>query len=202
MEKICLNEYQSKSERKIKVESTSTPKSVLTYDTHVAQLAQIELLNIKFDESNLNQANVSQTQFLKYDLCGGGHANGMCVPKGISEEVRFANFQKNNPYSNTYNPNWKYRPNFKRNNNETSDANQGTQQAQQMPFQRKPWPLEETLNKFFEMTQNSLEQLNKQNEIMNKSHEASSKNLEMQTRQLSHHVASILLWWRIFEQHS
>lgn len=41
------------------------------------------------------------------------------------------------------------------------------------------------------MTQNNLEQVNKQNEIMNKSHKASSKNLEMQTRQLSHHVASI-----------
>lgn len=27
------------------------------------------------------------------DFCGEGHVNGVCVPQGVSEEARFANFQ-------------------------------------------------------------------------------------------------------------
>lgn len=44
---MCLNEYRSKSEIGIKVESIGMPKGVLTLDTHVALLSQIELHNKK-----------------------------------------------------------------------------------------------------------------------------------------------------------
>lgn len=41
VEKMCLNENRSKSERGVKVESTSAPKGVLALDIHTALLAQV-----------------------------------------------------------------------------------------------------------------------------------------------------------------
>lgn len=41
IEKMCMNEYHSKSERSVKLESSGTLKSMLTVDTHTALLAQI-----------------------------------------------------------------------------------------------------------------------------------------------------------------
>lgn len=56
---------------------------------------------------------MSQIQTLKYDFYGEVHANGNCKIEFESAEVHYANFQKNNPYSNTYNPGWKDHLNFK-----------------------------------------------------------------------------------------
>ena len=49
VEKVCLNEYRSKSERGVKIEMTGALKGVLTLDTHISLLAQIELLNKRLD---------------------------------------------------------------------------------------------------------------------------------------------------------
>ena len=87
----------------MKTETAGTPKGMLAIDTHTALLAQIELLNKKLSESILSQANASQVQALKCDFYGEGHTNGMFHLEGSSEEAQFANFQKNNLYSNTYN---------------------------------------------------------------------------------------------------
>lgn len=92
IENMCLNEYHSKSERSVKIESAGTLKSTLAIDTHTTLLAQIELMNKKLYESSLSQANMSQIQALKYDFCGEGHANGICFLEGSSEEAQFANF--------------------------------------------------------------------------------------------------------------
>ncbi|PNX61990.1 hypothetical protein L195_g060936, partial [Trifolium pratense] len=52
---------------------------------------------------SLAEANASQVQEVKCDFCHGPNANGMCSPE--AEEVNYARgYQKNNPYSNTYNP--------------------------------------------------------------------------------------------------
>lgn len=106
-ENMCTNEYRSKSERLVKLETVGTPKGMLPLNTHIALLVQIELLNKNLAESSLGRANISQVQALRCDLYGGEHANGMRSLEGESEEVKFANFQKNNPYSNTYNSGWK-----------------------------------------------------------------------------------------------
>lgn len=103
IEKMCMNEYRSKSKRSVKLETNGTPKGMSIVDTHTTLLAQIELLNKKLVEGCLNKANVSQVQALNYDFCGGGHENGRCSLEGVSEEAQFAKFQKNNPYFNTYN---------------------------------------------------------------------------------------------------
>lgn len=92
-------------------------------------------------------------------------------------------------YSNTYNTGWKDHPNFRCNNNHNTSVNQGVQQNQQAPTQRKPSPLEDTLNKFIDATKSSFEQENKQHETMSKNQDASIKFLEMQIGQLSRQIA-------------
>lgn len=72
---MCMNEYHSKNESSIKLETMGTPKGMLPLDIHTALLAQIELLNKKLAESNLGKANVSQVQAFRCDFCGVEHAN-------------------------------------------------------------------------------------------------------------------------------
>lgn len=76
IEKMCLNEYHSKSKRSVKIDIVGTPKGMLAVDTHNAFLAKIELLNKKLAESSLSKANVSQVQALRCDFFGGGNENG------------------------------------------------------------------------------------------------------------------------------
>lgn len=75
IENMCLNEYRSKSERSINIETVDTPKGMLCIDTHTSLITQIKLLNKKLAESNLSKAYVTQVQALKCDLCGEGHEN-------------------------------------------------------------------------------------------------------------------------------
>lgn len=104
IEKIWLDEYRSKSERSLKIETFGPLIGTLVIDTHIALLAQIESLNKKLVEGILSKANVIQVQARRCDFYGEGHENERCSLEGSSEEAQFANFQKNNPYSNTYNP--------------------------------------------------------------------------------------------------
>lgn len=129
-----MNDYCSKSERSVKLETSGTPKGMLTVDTYTALLAQIELLNKHLTEGNLNKSNVSQVQALKYEFCVGGHENRRCSLERVSEEAQFANFQKNNPYSNTYNSGWKDHLNFRWSNNQNQIGNQAIQQRQAYNF--------------------------------------------------------------------
>ena len=109
---MCMNEYYSKSERSVKIKIMAKPKGMLVVDTHTSLLSKIELLNKKLVESSLDKANVRQIQAFRCEFYEGEHANGRCSLEGSCEEVQFANFQKNNPYSNTYNPSLKDQPNF------------------------------------------------------------------------------------------
>lgn len=85
IEKMCLNEYCSKSERSVKTKTAGTLKGMLAINTDTAILTQIKLLNKKLAERSLSQANVSHVHTLKCDLCGEGHANRMCSLEGLSE---------------------------------------------------------------------------------------------------------------------
>jgi len=61
-----------------------------------------------------------QMAAVKCDFCGEGHANGECVPEGVSEHANYlVNYQTGNPYSNTYNLGWANHPNLKYTNNNT-----------------------------------------------------------------------------------
>ncbi|MCI51835.1 hypothetical protein A2U01_0073079, partial [Trifolium medium] len=78
---------------------------MIDVDTKTTLLAQIEMLNKKLAAKSLAEANVSKVQEVRCDVYHGPHANGMCSPKAEAEEANYAGgYQKNNPYSNTYNP--------------------------------------------------------------------------------------------------
>jgi len=99
-----------------------------------------------------------QVAAIRCDLCGEGHANGECVLKGVSEEANnMGNFQKVNPYSNTYNPSWANHPNLKYTNNNTLNPLQPN--PQQQP--RKPSALEKAMTNFMKMTQYNFEEIKK-----------------------------------------
>lgn len=135
---------------------------------------------------------MNHVQSLKCDFYGGGHENERCLFKGVSEEAQFANFQKNNPYSNTYNPGWKVHPNFRWSNNQNQSDNQAMQQNQQASnFQKKPSHLKETLQIFIKVTQISLEPLNRNRKILARNHDAPIKNLETQIDQLSRQISPL-----------
>lgn len=95
------------------------------------------------------------------------HLNGNYVPYVESAEVQYANLQRNNLYSNTYNPGWKDHPNFKwNNNNKTMNSGQGKPQKSQAP-QRKLFVLEETLKRFMLSSQESFLKISQaQHEMM------------------------------------
>ncbi|CAJ2662794.1 unnamed protein product [Trifolium pratense] len=180
VENMCMNEYRSKSERDPK------KRGVFDVDTNTALLAQIEILNKKLAAKTLAEANVSQVQEVRCDFCHGPHANGMCSLEAESEEANYAGgYQKNNPYSNTYNPGWKDHPNLQWGNQGSS-----SQGNSQNPPARKPSPLEETINKFMQMTQSNFEAMRASQETSNRNHEASIRNLETQIGQISKQVVA------------
>ncbi|XP_045830999.1 uncharacterized protein LOC123922316 [Trifolium pratense] len=175
VENMCMNEYRSKSDRK---------RGVITVDTNTALLAQIEILNKKLAAKSLAEVNASQVQEVKCDFCHGPHANGMCSPEAGG--VNYAGgYQKNNPYSNTYNPGWKDHPDLQWGNQ--GNSSQGNSQN---PPSRKSSPMEETINKFMQMTQSNFEAMRVSQETSNRNHEASIRNLEIQIGQISKQVTA------------
>lgn len=87
IEKMCMNEYCSKSERSVKMETVGIPKGMLSIDTYTALLAHIKLLNKKIVENNLVKANMSLIQALRCDFNGEEHVNGRYLLEGTSDEV-------------------------------------------------------------------------------------------------------------------
>lgn len=61
---------------------------------------------------------------LRCDLSGKDHVNGHNVSEEQDEEASYVgNFQKPDPYSNTYNIGWKDHPNFEWSNNQGQSVN-------------------------------------------------------------------------------
>jgi len=96
------------------------------------------------------QAQVQQMGAPKCDLCGEGHANGEYVSERVSEEANYmGNYQKGNPYSNTYNPAWAKHSNLNYSNNNTLNPLLPNPTPQQ---QRKPSVFEEAMISFDKIT--------------------------------------------------
>jgi len=81
--------------------------------TILANLAAMDkqLVDLTKHVQGLTMATKSQqVAAVKCDFCGEGHANGECVPEGVSEEANYmGNYQKPNPY---YNPGFNKHPNL------------------------------------------------------------------------------------------
>lgn len=93
--------------------------------------------------------------------------------------------------TNTCNSWWDGHPNLKRSNNECQNF---IQQAPQDPPPRMPSLIEETVNKFRNITQWNIKALNINQEISNKNREVSITNLETQIGQLYKQVETQSNW--------
>ncbi|GAU34018.1 hypothetical protein TSUD_393640 [Trifolium subterraneum] len=120
--------------------------------------------------------------------------------KGSEEAMYLSNFKKsnrnNNPYLNTYNPDWRDHPNFGWGGNQNQSQQQPSSQNSQ---QRQQSQLEDALAQFIKVTQGNFEevkisqnqlkvnqeQMKANQDMANKNHEASIKSLETQISQLS-----------------
>lgn len=101
------------------------------------------------------------------------------------------NYQKNNPYSNTYNPGYAKHPNLSYSITNTLNhllPNPPRQQPQQQQ-QRPPSAWEETMAKFMQMTQSSLEEMKASQEAERKNNEAARKMFETQIGQIAKQMA-------------
>ncbi|PIN21873.1 DNA-directed DNA polymerase [Handroanthus impetiginosus] len=128
---LVANHYEKKSER------ATPPKAagVIEVDQVIALNAKIDFLMQSMKNFGVNQCphSVESIQF-----------------------VSNARKPQNNPYSNTYNPEWRQHPNFSWNNNQGQGSaprfQQGEQQQVQQPMQEKKLSLEETLIQFMAST--------------------------------------------------
>ncbi|KEH41545.1 DNA/RNA polymerase superfamily protein, putative [Medicago truncatula] len=129
---------------------------------HIEALSKpIQVISIR----QVQVQQIHQPQVLRCEFCGEGHANGECVPEGVSEEaIYMRNYQEENPYSNTYNMGWTQNPDLKYSNNNT--LNPITYPSQQQP-QTKPTALEEALS-FIKLTQTNFQEINSNQESLSK----------------------------------
>lgn len=63
IEKMCLSEYHSKSERSVKIETVGTSKYMLVVDTYTILLAYIELLNQRLVERSLGKVRDMKMEY-------------------------------------------------------------------------------------------------------------------------------------------
>ena len=108
IEKMAQNEYRADPDKK--------KMGMFGVSENTTILANQEAMNKQLADltkhvQGLTMANKSQqVAAVKCDFCGEGHANGECVPEGVSEEANYmGNYQKPNPY---YNPGFNKHPNL------------------------------------------------------------------------------------------
>ena len=149
-----------------------------------------QLQAITMGQLQAQHAQVQQVQ-QRCDFCQGDHPNGECTLEGSSEEANYmGNYQKNNPYSNTYNPGYAKHPNLSYSNTNTLNPllpNPQRQQPQQQ--QRPPAAWEEAMAKFMQMTQTNLEEMKASQEAERKNNEAARKMFETQIGQMAKQMA-------------
>ncbi|GAU41074.1 hypothetical protein TSUD_284440 [Trifolium subterraneum] len=138
VETMAQNEYRAQNDRGAKKKA-----GILELDTNNAILAQMKLMSKEMEElkkasSRGSQAHVNQFEEVKCDFCRGSHENGKCFPEGSEQAKYLANFRKGYPNNQGYG--W---------------GNQG-QNSNSNPPARKPSPMEESINKFIQVTQESI----------------------------------------------
>ncbi|GAU21678.1 hypothetical protein TSUD_242500 [Trifolium subterraneum] len=162
VEAMSQNEYRVQNDRGAKKKA-----GMLELDTQSALLAQSQLMNTQmaamlkhFTTTLTLQMQANAVQDVTCNFCGQGHANGECFPASSEEAMYLSNFKKsspnNNPYSNTYNPDWRDHPNF----GWGGYQNQSQQQISSQNSQpRKPSQLEDALAQFIKVTQGNFEEM-------------------------------------------
>ncbi|GAU36667.1 hypothetical protein TSUD_15800 [Trifolium subterraneum] len=174
VETMTQNEYRAQNDRGAKKKA-----GILELDTNNAILAQMKLMSKEMEElkkasSRGSQASVNQFEEVKCDFCRGGHENGKCFPEGSEQAKYLANFRKSYPNNQGY-----------------GCGNQG-QNSNSNPPARKPSPMEESINKFIQVTQESIGELKTSQLTMQKHNDASIKNLETQMGQLSRQFSELM----------
>jgi hypothetical protein len=174
VETMAQNEYRAQNDRGAKKKA-----GILELDTNNAILAQMKLMSKEMEElkkasSRGSQASVNQFEEVKCDFCRGGHENGKCFPEGSEQAKYLANFRKSYPNNQGYG--W---------------GNQG-QNSNSNPPARKPSPMEESINKFIHVTQESIGELKTSQLTMQKHNDASIKNLKTQMGQLSRQFSELM----------
>ena len=112
IEEMSANIYQWPSER---TKSRKSVAGVHELDAITALTAQVSALTKRLDACGMGTSGINaiQSSFISCEECGGGHATDSCP--GNQESVQFVanyNRQRNDPYSNVYNPGWRNHPNF------------------------------------------------------------------------------------------
>ncbi|XP_020425758.1 uncharacterized protein LOC109950616 [Prunus persica] len=179
LETMASNNYQWPSER-----MNLKPAGVLEVDAMALLTAQISNLTKKVDSLSVNAINTS-TNF-GCELCAGPHPSSECTkgnPFASAEQVNQVgefNRQRNNPYSNTYNPGWRNHPNFSWSN---------TQNVQRpppgFPAEEKKINLEDTLTQLTMSTTQFMTETKTQFQ----NQQASIQNLEVQVGQLANVIS-------------
>jgi len=156
IENMAQNEYRAENERNKKgLFGVSENNAILANQD--AMCKQLEALAKHVQSMSVSQGQAQQATSLRCDFCGEGHANGECVPEGVSEEANYmGNYQKNNPYSNTYNPGWAQHPNLKYSTNNTLNPLLPNPTPQQ---QRKPSAFEEAMTNFVKMSTSNMQEM-------------------------------------------
>ena len=108
IETMAANEYRADAEKKKRgVFGVSDNTAILA--NQAAMNKQLKTPTKEFHGFTMGN-KPQQVAAIRCDLCGEGHANGECVPKGFSEEANYmGNYQKPNPY---YNPSYNKHPNL------------------------------------------------------------------------------------------
>ncbi|XP_022889018.1 uncharacterized protein LOC111404443 [Olea europaea var. sylvestris] len=159
---------------------------VYEVDTYTALSAKIDSLVHKIE--NMSQStNAVQAKRASCEECGTDHSTVNCtiLIQG-TEQVDFiqrGQCQQNNPYSDTYNPCWRKRPNISwSNQNPTAPHGSQFQQAE------KRISLEEMFGKFMEKTDQYMDvnnQFMRKIETTLQNQSAAIKNLETQMGQMA-----------------
>ncbi|XP_020417839.1 uncharacterized protein LOC109948603 [Prunus persica] len=179
LETMASNNYQWPSER-----MNLKPAGVLEVNAMALLTAQISNLTKKVDSLSVNAINTS-TNF-GCELCAGPHPSSECTkgnPFASAEQVNQVgefNRQRNNPYSNTYNPGWRNHPNFS-----WSNTHNVQRPPPGFPAQEKKINLEDALTQLTMSTTQFMTETKTQFQ----NQQASIQNLEVQVGQLANVIS-------------
>ncbi|CAL0334640.1 unnamed protein product [Lupinus luteus] len=180
----------------------STSDAILAQNKILTQ--QIEALTKQMSKLP-QQLNVVQTppihqQVLRCEYCGGDHVTGQCSMsmhqpeeevQYVANQPRQGNFSNNPPFNNQYSQGWRGNQNQNQNQNQNYGWRQEAgpsnrpppyqssyQQGQHPPLHERQTKLEETLEKFMQVSMSN-----------QKNTDASIRNLETQVGQLAKQMA-------------
>ncbi|XP_074570572.1 uncharacterized protein LOC141827240 [Curcuma longa] len=134
IESVALNHHQWANER------GNNPKTPGKYevDTLTLLTAKMEALNKRFDNINVSKVNMVSSSC---EICeDSSHTKEMCQVGALQAQIAqyeqcdaIGTFnQRNNPYSNSYNPGWRNHPNFSYRNNQGSSYQAAPKQSEEM----------------------------------------------------------------------